>query len=94
MRELTLIETGCFTGLLLLSLVLPMMLSFHLPRDARHRKSCLQTVWTGQTILAIAGLAMLASAAASPYAAGLGATGYIACAFILRTQLRPHMVKP
>lgn len=93
MRELTLIETGCFAGLLLLSLVLPLMLSFHAPPDVRHRKSCLRTVWIGQIILAIAGLLMLVSAVISPYAAGMGAAAYLICAFRLGIQLRTSLTK-
>jgi hypothetical protein len=93
MRELTLIETGCFAGLLLLCLVLPLMMSFRAPRNAGHRKACLRTIWTGQSLLATTALVALTSAALFPYTTGLGATGYIICIWALHRQLRPDRIK-
>ena len=93
MRELTLIETGCFAGLLLLCLVLPLMLSFRAPRDAAHRKACLRTIWIGQSLLATTALAALTLAVLFPYATGLGATGYIICIWALHKQLRPDRIE-
>lgn len=61
MRELTLLETGYLAGMLLLSLVLPLLMSICAPRDAATKKSCMKTVWIGQALLAVAGLGVLAS---------------------------------
>jgi hypothetical protein len=88
MRELTLLETGYLAGLLLLSSVLPLLLSFYGPRDAATRKSCLKTVWIGQGFGAFAGLTVLASAPAAPYAAALGVISCAGCALVLLRQVR------
>jgi lauroyl/myristoyl acyltransferase len=74
MRELTLLETGYLAGMLLLSLVLPLLMSACGPQAAAARKSCLRTVWMGQTLGAIAALAVLASASIAPYATAFGVT--------------------
>jgi hypothetical protein len=42
MGELTLLETGYLAALLLLSLVLPLLMSFCGPRAAAARKSCMK----------------------------------------------------
>jgi len=88
MRELTLLETGCLAGGLLCCLVLPWLMSFRGPRDAAARSSCLKTVWAGQLLLALAGLTVLASPLAVPYAVSLGLTGWTACVFRLLRQFR------
>ncbi len=87
MRELTLWDTGYLCGGLLLSLVLPLMLSWIPAQDELHRKSCLATVWFGQIWLALAGIVILVSAAASHYAAVLGTVGYLVCARFLYGKL-------
>jgi hypothetical protein len=85
------LETGYLAGLLLLSLVLPLLMSFRDPRDAAARKSCMKTVWIGQTLDAVAGLAVLASASVGLYATMFGAVSYFGCALvlILRTSTVP-----
>lgn len=88
MRELTLLETGYLAGLLLLSLVLPLMMSLGGPRAARPRRSCMKTVWLGQACGALAGLAVLASAPAAPYAAVFGLMSSIGCALVLVRQFQ------
>ncbi len=88
MRELTLLETGYLAGGLLLCLVLPLLMSFCGPLDAAARKSCMKTVWTGQILLTIAGLTVLASPLFAPYAAGFGLGSCVACVFVLRRQFR------
>jgi hypothetical protein len=88
MRELTLLETGYLVGLGLLSLVLPLLMSFRGPLDAAARKSCMKTVWTGLTLLAIATLVVRASSLLAPYAAGFGSVCYIACVFVLLRKFR------
>jgi hypothetical protein len=88
MRELTLLETSYLVGGLLLCLVLPLLMSFRGPLDAATRKSCMKTVWTGQTLLTIAGLTVLASSLLAPYAAGFGLVSCIACTLLLLRQFR------
>ncbi len=88
MRELTLLETGYLSGLLLLSLLLPLLMSFRDPRDRVTRISCLKTVWMGQTLGAFTGLAVLASAPVAPYAAAFGLLSCIGCALVLLRQIR------
>jgi hypothetical protein len=86
MRELTLLETGYLAGLLVLSLVLPLLMSFRGSQDAASKKSCMKTVWTGQALLTVAGLTVLASATCAPYAAAFGLVSCIGCALALVRQ--------
>jgi len=88
MRELTLLETGYLAGGLLLCLVLPLLMSFRGPLNAATKRSCMKTVWTGQTLLTIAGLTVLASPLFAPYAAAFGLASCIACTFVLLRQFR------
>ena len=83
MRELTLLETGYLAGLLLLSLVLPLLMSFRGPRDETTRKLCLKIVWSGQILGFLAGLGILGSPLVAPYAAALGCASCLACAILL-----------
>jgi hypothetical protein len=89
MRELTLIETLCLCAGLLLCLVLPMMMSAYAPQNMPAKRSCMKVVWTGQVLLAIAGLVILFSESAALYAIVIGSVGYIGCAFLLRRSLFP-----
>ena len=88
MRDMTLLDTGCLAGLLLFSLVLPLMLSRRVPRQCPSRRACLRTLWLGQALLAIAGFAVLASPVAAPFALAFGAWSCAVCAVVLRWQLR------
>lgn len=88
MRDMTLLDTTCFTALLLLSLALPLMLSFRAPLHPALRRSCMTTVWLGQTLLTVAGVVVVASSAAAPFAALFGALNCIVCAAALHRQLR------
>ena len=88
MRDMTLLDTTCFAALLLLSLVLPLVLSFGAPQHSALRRSYMRTVWLGQALLTIAGVVVLASGAAAPFAALLGALSCAACAAVLHRQLR------
>ena len=88
MRELTLLDTGYLVGLGLLSLVLPLMMSFRGPLDAATKKSCMKTVWTGTALLVLAIVVVRLSAAFAPYAAGFGLVSCIWCALVLRRQFR------
>lgn len=88
MRELTLLETGYLGGLLLLSLVLPLWLSVHGSRDVANRKLCLRTVWAGQALLTLAGLAVLVSVTLAPYAVVFGVMGCGGGGLLRRRQLR------
>lgn len=86
MRELTLSDTLCLCVGLLLSLVLPLMMSARPPRTPAARISCLKIVWGGQAALALAGLVVLFAEAAAVYATLAGAVVCIRCAFLLRRQ--------
>ena len=88
MRELTLLETGYLVGLGLLSLVLPLLMSFRDPLESAARESGMKTVWTGVILLAIAIVVVRVSAPFAPYAAGFGLVSYIACVFVLLRQFR------
>jgi hypothetical protein len=88
MRELTLLETGYLAGSLLLSLVLPLLMSFRSPQDAVTRRSCMKTVWIGQVLGALAAVVILASAPFAPYAAAFGLASCICCALVLHRQCR------
>lgn len=88
MRELTLPETGYLAGMLLLSLVLPLVMGARGLREAATMGSCVKTVWIGQAVLAVAGLAVLASASVAPYATASGVMGCFCCTLILLRQVR------
>jgi hypothetical protein len=88
MRELTLLETGYLGGLLLLSLVLPLIMSFYGPRDAVARRRCLRIVWMGQVSGAVAGLTVLASRSLAPYAAAFGILSCVGFAAALFREFR------
>jgi hypothetical protein len=83
MRELTLLETGYLAGILLLSLVLPLLMSARNPRRASTRRACMNILWIGQALGAIAGVAALASASLAPYAFAFGATSCVCCALLM-----------
>lgn len=86
MRELTLLESGCLAGLLLLSLVLPLLLSLRGPQDPALRRAGLRTVWLGQAIVAGTGLCVILSATLASYATAFGLASCLGCAFALRRQ--------
>src|SRR6185436_21060721 len=88
MRELSLLETGYLVGLGLLSLVLPLMMSFRGPLDPAIRKSCMKTVWMGLWLGVFAVVVVRASALFAPYAAVFGLVSCIWCALVLRRQFR------
>ena len=88
MRELTLLETCYLVGLGLLSLVLPLMMSFRGPLDAATRKSCMRTVWMGLWLGVLAMVVVKASALFAPYAAVFGLVNCIWCALVLHRKFR------
>jgi len=88
MRELTLLETGYLCGLLLLSLVLPLLMSFCGPPDAATRNPCMKTIRLGQALGALATVVVLVSAPFAPYAAAFGLVSCICCALSLRWQIQ------
>jgi len=88
MHELTLLETVYLCAGLLLCLVLPMMMSAYAPQNRAARRFCMKVVWTGQALLAVAGLVILFSEAAALYAIMIGSVSYLGCAFVLRRKLR------
>jgi hypothetical protein len=87
MRELTLPETLYLCAGLLLCLALPIMMGACASQDVATRGHRMKIVWTGQVLLAIAGLVVLFSAAAAPCAAAFGFVSYLGCAFVLRRKL-------
>ena len=87
MRELTLPETVYLCAGLLLCLALPIMMGAGAPQDVAIRGPRMKIVWTGQGLLAIAGLVILLSVAAAPYAIVIGSVSYLDCAFVLRRKL-------
>jgi hypothetical protein len=88
MHDPALLETGCFAGLVLFCLVLPLMMSFRGPLDAATRRSCMKIVWAGQALLMVAGMTVLASAPLAPYAAALGLVSCHVCAIALVRQFQ------
>lgn len=94
MRDMALLDTGCLAGLLLVSLVLPLMLSWRASRQTASRRACLRTVWLGQTMVGIAGVAVLVSPVAAPFAMAFGAMSCIVCAAVLHWQLRSVAADP
>jgi hypothetical protein len=82
-----LLDTGCLAVLLLFSLVLPLMLSFRMPRDVASRQRCTRTVWLGQGLGAVAGLAVVAFSAVGPVATLFGILSCFCCALVLHRQL-------
>jgi hypothetical protein len=87
MRDLTLLDTGYLAGLLILSLVLPLMPSLRRSRQPVSRRSCLRTVWTGQALLVIAAVGVLASTVAAPFAMLFGLLSCGVSAVALHQQL-------
>ena len=88
MRDMTLLDTLYLASLLLFSVVLPLMLSLRAPRPFALRRSCMRTVWLGQALLGIAGIVVMASSAATPFATLFGASSCGVCAVMLHRQLR------
>ena len=88
MRDMTLLDTSCLAGLLLFSMVLPLMLSWRVPRQSPSRCSCLWAVWLGQGLLGIAGVAVLVSPVAAPFAVAFGAWSCAVGAAVVHSQLR------
>ena len=88
MRELTLLDTGYLAGLLFVSLVLPLVMSFHSPQSEATRRLCMRTVWTGQVLLGFIALVVLVSTQSAPYATAFGLVSCICCALVLLRQFR------
>lgn len=93
MRELSLPDTLGICLLLLLSFVLPLILSFRPPLDAQHKKACLKVVWMGQLWISLSGIAIYTSAIATPYSMILGTLGCFVCARMLSQKLRINEIK-
>jgi len=88
MRDLSPLETGYLATLLMLSLVLPLQMSFYRARNDRMRKPGKRIVWIGQSFGAIAGILVLASPTAAPYATVLGLLSCLTCAPVLHRRFR------
>jgi RNA polymerase sigma factor (sigma-70 family) len=87
-HELTLLETACLCGGVLLSLVLPLMMHGYVPQERVSRKSCMRVVWIGQMLLAVGILVLRYWEAAGIYAMALSTVSYLFCAVVLRRKLR------
>lgn len=87
-RELSLLETSYLVGLGLLSLVLPLMMSFRGPQDAATKRSGMRTVWVGVALLTFAMMVVRLSAPFAPYAAVFGLVSCIWCALVLGRQFQ------
>ncbi len=83
MRELTLLENGFIAVLLLLSLLLPLLMSVRGPQESKMRRSCIKTIWIGQILGAAAAAVVLASAFLAPFAAAFGMVTYTCCGLLL-----------
>jgi len=83
MRELNLPEACYMAALLVLSLVLPLLMSFRTPKDAAIKSSCRKVVWTGQIVEALAGLTVIASARLAPYAAAFALATCVICVLVV-----------
>lgn len=88
MREMTLIDTGCLCVLLSSCLVLPLMVSLRRAGDPALKRGSMTTVWIGQAVGVLCGVAVMASSVAAPYATVLGVMGYVWGALVLHRQLR------
>jgi hypothetical protein len=88
MRELTLLESSYLAGMILLSLVLPLLMSISAAQDAAAKRSCMRTAWIGQAVLVVAGLAVLASASIAPYATVFGVMGCVCFTLVLLQQFQ------
>lgn len=82
MRELTLLETGYLSSLLLASMVLPILLSVLAP-VGRTKIISTRIVWTGQLILSASALTLLLSPALTLHAAVVGVVVVMICASVL-----------
>lgn len=83
MRELDLPEACYMAGLLVLSLVLPLLMSFRTPKEAATKTSCMKVVWAVQIVEALAGLTVIASARLAPYAAAFALATCVVCVLVL-----------
>ena len=73
---------------MLLSLVLPLLMSVRGLRARSARKAGFKIVWTGQALLALAGMGVLVSASLAPYAATFALMSCIGCAVLLIRHFR------
>jgi O-antigen/teichoic acid export membrane protein len=88
MHDLAFLDTGYLAILLLLSLVLPLLMSWQGPRAVSRRNLGMKTVWTGQMLTAMAAAVVLSSALAAPYAVAFGVVSCACCNLVLLRQLR------
>ena len=74
--------------MLVLSLVLPLLMSFRHPKDPAIKIYCMKVVWSGQVLLALAGLALLAWSRVAPCAAACGMLSCVGCVLLLLRRFR------
>lgn len=88
MRDLTFLDTCYLGALLVCSLILPVMLSVRLLRNPALRRPGAGMVWLSQAWLGLAGVVVLASGEAAPWAVVFGAAGCGACVAVVHGRLR------
>lgn len=87
-RELSFLD-GCYLGALLVcSLILPVWLSVRVLRNPAFPRPGSGMVWLSQAWLGAAGVVVLTSAAAAPWAVVFGAAGCGACVVVVSSRLR------
>lgn len=87
MRDITLLDTSYLVVLLLLSSVVPVMLSLRAPQPRPFSRTGTRTAWLGQSLLGSAGLMVLASSPAAPWAMLIGVLSWSRCAWVLHRHL-------
>jgi hypothetical protein len=84
MRELTFIETGYLSFLLLISLVLPLVATKLTSKDQVSNRWRMRIVLAGQILLGLAGGVILLSSRFSHYALAFGLIICVLCTILLR----------
>jgi hypothetical protein len=84
MRELTFIETGYLSFLMLISLVLPLFATKLASKDQVSNRWRMRIVLAGQILLGLAGFLILLSSRFSHYALAFGVIGCGFCTILLR----------
>lgn len=94
MRDMTLLDTGLLAGLLLLSLAVSLLPGLLWPRRLPLPRACVWIVGLGQAALGLAGVVVLASAAAAPFAFLCAGLSCAACVAALRRWLQSDAATP
>lgn len=83
-------SSGFFlAGVVLLSLVLPLTASARPTAAGTQRRPFLPAVWSGQLLIALGGVWIIAAPLHPAYGFVFAVAGCLGCLFFLRRQLRP-----